>query len=134
LLPVHPAILLKFGMFNYLWNNFHTSFKPGDGARLSASQASFNDCEDNDDDRDYDPFESEDEEVAGEAEEVVVEDESVDSVSDDNEVGKEVWYQPIKAFVEHVNKISKRLCINPGWTLSLDEMMKKFKGRSGETH
>jgi Transposase IS4 len=32
-----------------------------------------------------------------------------------------------------VNKVSKKLCAHPGWTLSLDEMMKKFKGRSSET-
>jgi hypothetical protein len=43
------------------------------------------------------------------------------------------WFGPVEAFVEHINNVSQKLCKHPGKTLSLDEMLKKFKGRSAQT-
>ena len=45
----------------------------------------------------------------------------------------EVWYAKAKLFLDHVNDFSRTVCEHPGFNLSLDEMMKLFKGRSSMT-
>ncbi len=45
-----------------------------------------------------------------------------------------VWYHKVEGFVTWTNNISRRICRHPGSTLAIDEMMKKFKGRSKDTH
>jgi hypothetical protein len=58
-----------------------------------------------------------------------------EEVQEDN-VEREVdgrWYAKAAPLIDHVNKISRTLCKHPGFAVSIDEMMKKFKGRSGQT-
>ena len=43
------------------------------------------------------------------------------------------WYSKASYLVDHVNKVSRRLCRHPGFALAIDEMMKRFKGRSPQT-
>jgi hypothetical protein len=44
------------------------------------------------------------------------------------------WVDTVSDFMSHVNKVSKTLCKHPSWNVSIDEMMKKFKGRDAQTH
>jgi hypothetical protein len=42
-----------------------------------------------------------------------------------------IWYSSIiQGFIDHVNNVSQKLCRHPGWKVSIDEMLRKFKGRS----
>jgi hypothetical protein len=43
------------------------------------------------------------------------------------------WYTFIQEIIEHVNKISQKLCKHPGWILALDEMLRKLMGCSAQT-
>ena len=42
----------------------------------------------------------------------------------------EKWYKKAALILDHVNEFSKTVCVYPGFNLSIDEMMKLFKGRS----
>ena len=44
-----------------------------------------------------------------------------------------VWYEKAKPLLDHVNQQSKKHCLYPGFCISIDEQMKKFKGRSAQT-
>ena len=44
------------------------------------------------------------------------------------------WYMKAAPVVEHFVEVSQRLCEHLGYALSVDEMMKLFKGRSKQTH
>lgn len=57
-------------------------------------------------------------------------DEEIEPVSPE----QQPWYSKVKPLLDHVNQLSKRLCRHPGFALSVDEMMRKFKGRSMQTH
>ena len=64
-------------------------------------------------------------------------DESIDTdtdVDDDDGRDVELWYQRAKLFLDRVNKFSRSYCRHPGFCLSIDEMMKLFKGRSKQTY
>ncbi|KAG7340642.1 transposase IS4 [Nitzschia inconspicua] len=95
---------------------FHTSFQPTDLDDI------INDGADEADDSFFD------EETVDEQEEHLEDVEQADEVEMPN------WYHKIQGFVDHINAVSKRLCKNPGSVLSIDEMMKRFKGRSNQTH
>jgi Transposase IS4 len=43
------------------------------------------------------------------------------------------WYTAVKGFLRHVNTVSKNICKVPGTILSLDEMLRLFKGESANT-
>src|SRR5210317_2027807 len=45
----------------------------------------------------------------------------------------EVWYHKAKPVLDHVESVSQKFCIHPGFCISIDEQMKKFKGRSAQT-
>jgi preprotein translocase subunit Sss1 len=46
-----------------------------------------------------------------------------------------IWYSSIiQGFIDHVNNVSQKLCRHPGWKVSIDEMLRKFKGRSAQTY
>ena len=72
-------------------------------------------------------------------EDMLEEDFSVEAVEEQDEDEEQdrqkeyKWYHKAAPLVEHVNQTSKRICIRPSSRLSIDEMMKKFKGRSGQT-
>jgi hypothetical protein len=51
--------------------------------------------------------------------------------SDDS--GRHEWYSLMKPILNHINAMSKRLLWIPGLILSLDEMLRRFKGRSAMT-
>lgn len=111
--PKHKTILLTNSMFNYLWRNFHTSFVQDDSADEIIAEL----------DEGYDYVEEQEESPEPEEEElepVVV------------PIGK--WYEKVEGFLNHINKVSKLICRRPGSHLAIDEMMKKFKGRSSQTH
>jgi hypothetical protein len=44
------------------------------------------------------------------------------------------WFAKAAPLVDHLNAASKRVCRHPGFTCAIDEQMKKFKGRSSQTH
>ena len=123
-LPVHHVLKLSRKRFDYIWRNVHTSFKPNSPL-----------------DEGNDAANSDAEELLEDVQVVVVN----DGVDEDDEVDEEgeeeallntpapLWYDTIKGFIYHVRKVSKELCKHPGWVLSLDEMLKKFKGRSAMT-
>ena len=85
--------------------------------------------------------EVDDGELIGEEEDVV----EVETVNNDTpeeeqepptleEVKKnEKWYKKASLILNHVNKFSKTVCIYPGFNLSIDEIIKLFKGRSFQT-
>ena len=52
----------------------------------------------------------------------------------DDDRGVNLWYQKVKKFLDHINKISKKCCTHPGFALSINKMMKLFKGRSNITY
>ena len=55
------------------------------------------------------------------------EDEEEDN--DDEEEEEDLdWYEKAKLLLEHVNELSKEMCLYPGTLLSIDKMMKLFKG------
>ena len=59
-----------------------------------------------------------------------------DSSSDEDEEVAPVderWYKKATYIVNHVNRISKKLCVWPSFALAIDEMLKKFKGRCIQT-
>lgn len=77
--------------------------------------------EENDDDND--PLEEDESDIEDAPEE--------DTPQENTEA---VWYQKARLIADHVSAVSRRLCVRPGSRLSIDEMMKLFKGRSGQTH
>ena len=63
------------------------------------------------------------------------EEEQDDSNDDEEEEEEDTdWYAKAKRMLDHVNALSKEMCLYPGTALSIDEMMKLFKGRSVMTH
>lgn len=117
-LPSHPLIRINKTMFDYLWVYFHTSYHENDDD---------DEILDDDDGGDDDGGFSNDDESN---------DDDTDSADERNgnvPVEDPVWFEAIKGFVDHVNKVSKKLCKHPGWMLSIDEMLRKFKGRSSQT-
>jgi len=58
---------------------------------------------------------------------------------DDNETDAEippqpVWYEQVRAFLEHVCKVNAKICKHPSNRISIDEMLRKFLGRSAQTY
>ena len=52
----------------------------------------------------------------------------------DDEVEQEKWHYKAKFRMDWVNKSAQRYYVHPGFTISIDEMMKLFKDRSNMTH
>jgi hypothetical protein len=109
--PTHPAVKISFSLFNYLWKFFHISH-----------QTSYLQEGDEVDEEEDDKEELEEE---GEAISIIPEDE--EDVGAGKDPATEIWYSKVKGFVDHVNDVSKQLCRNPGSTLAIDEMTKRFK-------
>ena len=75
-------------------------------------------------------------EPEGETEENQENEEGVDDVSNEGDSVEQVdtrWYAKAAPFIDQVNKVSQQLCKWPGFSLSIDEQMKRFKGRSAQT-
>lgn len=109
--PVHPTVKLTGQMFQYIWRHFHITFESEEqGAAQPAAQEEI----ESDDERDEDAF--------------VDVNEEEDAPIDDG------WFAKAAPLVEHVNTVLQRICWHPGFALSIDEMMRLFKGRSIQTH
>jgi hypothetical protein len=117
ILPIHHAIKLSLKRFEYMWRNFHTSYKAGNNGEDIMDDNVEDDVDDSDltDTVEHPPLE------AGEDEDTIP-------------VDLPQWVDTVSDFMSHVNKVSKTLCKHPSWNVSIDEMMKKFKGRSAQTH
>jgi len=118
--PVHPvAQNLTRDMYQYIWRNFHAERRNHVPPEEEVDEA-INEEEDGTEDV------NEDEEDDTEEED---EDEEDEEVEHDTR-----WYAKVSTFYDHVVRVSKKICTRPGSKLSLDEMMKLFKGRSRQTH
>jgi hypothetical protein len=135
MLPQHTAIYLSKSMFDYLWRNFHVSFAPNDEEFLEPEPTAvpeeeiqeeviielINDMMLEDMDMDIDNEEEKQQETQQEGE-------------DEQEAPPhQAWYSTITSFIDHVNRISQKLCKHPGWQVAIDEMLRMFKGKSVET-
>ena len=107
---LHSVVVhMKRDRFEYLWKNIHMTEVEGPDL--------INELID------------EDEESLDEVEEEEIDD-------DDDTVGNPeavTWFSKAEPLMEQVRKVTKVLCKYPGFACSIDEMMKLFKGRSGQT-
>jgi len=77
----------------------------------------------------------EEEEQDDDDNEKIVEEEEEEMIDEDDEAADlPEWLSKVKLLVNHTNSVSKLHCKHPGVYLSIDEMMKLFKGRSLMTH
>ena len=116
----HPALTITRARFEYVWRNLHLLGGVPD---------------DQDEELDVDEEEEMDiEEVVEmepeDTEETNPSDELVDDTPEETDTR---WYKKCAPFLDHVVCTSRNICTKPGSTLSIDEMMKRFKGRSGQT-
>ena len=63
-----------------------------------------------------------------------VDGETINEENEDDEVEQEKWYYRANFMLDWVNKFSRSYCVHPGFAISIDEMMKLFKGCSNMTH
>jgi hypothetical protein len=119
-LPAHHATLLNKTPFEYLWWCFHTSYSSGGAPDETTGVA----------EEEEEFFEEEPQE----------EEDGIEFAGDDVDVKEEedtpppTWYASIQGLIDHVNNASQKLCKHPGWKVSIDEMFRKFKGRSAQTY
>ena len=135
--------------FLYIWRNIH--LEEIEPTSLSTKE-DFDDIEEEDDGnieptpakmthQEYDEEQREHWEHDDDSEEQANnDDEHYDTSSDydtdtehKDERNVDLWYQKVKIFLDHVNKISQKCCKHPSFALSINEMMKLFKGRSNMT-
>ena len=141
----------RFGRdrFKYFWRNIHLDCKPDPGNKKFNADVDENDDgsivpedEEEDDDKDDEEDLTEDKKLKKEREQQI-KDTYVSTLSDgeDNSLidyntdcndndGRDVdlWYQRAKLFLDQVNKFIRMYCKHPGFALSIDEIMKLFKG------
>ncbi|KAG7364661.1 transposase IS4 [Nitzschia inconspicua] len=110
-LPNHPAIQLDRSRFDYLWHFFHTSYTAGAPVDTVANEDS-------------------DEEILRWQYDLEEDEEDEDLLSQiyNVEEAKPSWYSSVEEFIDHVNKTSQKLCKNPSWQNSNDEILKTFHG------
>ena len=80
------------------------------------------------------PEKEENDEMSNDNDDDSVDDETINEEDDDFEAKQEKWYAKAKFMLDWVNKFSRTHCVHPGFAISIDEMMKLFKGRSNMTH
>ena len=56
-----------------------------------------------------------------------------DNEFDNKRYIRQGWYAKAKLFLDHVNTFRRTVCDHPRFNLSLDKMMKLFKGQSSMT-
>ena len=114
-----PCLSMTRSRFEYIWRNIHLV-----GAMPEA------DDENLDIDEDKDECIDEPEDIIEEVEPPPnCEEEEREDVAEEYDLK---WYEKSRLFLEHLTSISARICIRPGSRLSADEMMKRYKGRSGQ--
>ena len=142
-MPSHP-IVKEFGMtrrrYEFIWRHFHPSFDLAEEESLEEDEEEEQESgETNDEDMitigleriqldegNHDSTNQENEDSGTTSEDQVSEDVSSNK--------KKVWYEKLTWVIDHVRDISKEFVFVLGTTLSLDEMMIRFFGRSLETH
>ena len=126
--PTHPvAQNISRDMFHYIWRYIH--FKGGGHGR-DAEMEEVNEDGDEESIGELD-YVAEDEDEAEDEEEDEQEQEAAAANQEQEDLS---WYHKVSPFLEHVIRVSQKLCVRPGSKTSLDEMMKGFKGRSPQTH
>ena len=79
-------------------------------------------------------FKSEDAEDETETEDAEDETDDNDAVRDPVTARRvERWAKKVAPFLDLLRDASRKICVRPAWTCSIDEMMSRFKGRSSET-
>jgi hypothetical protein len=125
--PTHPTCLtLTRRRFEYIWRYLH----------LTEQDVLIE--EDIEVDEEVEGIDRLDGEANDDEDEEILEDPSADPqdgwiVSDMYAIIDERWYGKVGILIDHVNKVSQLLCKHPGSVCSIDEMMKRFKGRSSQT-
>ena len=135
--------------FEYIWRNIHLDCQPDPGHEKFDADVDENDDgsivpeeEEEDDDKNDEEDLTEDEKLKKEREQRIKDtyvatksddddDVSIDyntDINDNDSRNVELWYQRAKLFLDRVNKFSRTYCKHPGFALSIDEMMKLFKG------
>jgi hypothetical protein len=118
--PVHPpAQNISRDMFMCIWRNLHFL-----GAMTEPDEE-----DDIDEEEEEDAIDNTEEEE--EEEEGVTDNEELEDVPVENDTR---WYSKVGKFLDFIGEVSRKLCLRPGSVVSIDEMMKLFKGRSGQTH
>jgi hypothetical protein len=125
-LPVHPVIMLKKTRFDCLWRWFHTSHSSG-----GAPDETTGVTEEEEEFFEEEPQETEDG-IDFAADDLYYEEEEEEE--EEEEAPSPTRYASIQGFIDHVNNTSQKLCKHPGWKVSIDEMLRKFKGRSAQTY
>ena len=86
------------------------------------------------DDKEPAAEEEDDNEMSNNNNDDKVDDETINKHDDDNQVEQKKWYYKTKFMMDQVNKISRRHCVHPGFAISIDKIMKLFKGCLNMTH
>ena len=134
-MPKHP-IVSQFGLtrdrFNFIWRNFHIA---------ESDDTEGDEVEDNDDEEEdlvdigFERIQREQEQQEGEDDDGSEEDDGNESSNvSETSTKKTVWYEKVQFLIDHVRDVSLSLIYVLGTIMSLDEMMIRFFGRSGETH
>eukprot|EP00977_Amphora_coffeiformis_P020704 scaffold8426_cov99-Amphora_coffeaeformis.AAC.1 len=117
-----PCLTLSRDRFDYIWRNFH----------LVGGTIIPDDDVDSDDESEEDVADTD-----GTSDNEQEEDEVEVEVSTGNEyegrVEDTVWYKKVEPFLSHMLAVTQRVCVRPGSRVSIDEMMKRFKGRALDT-
>lgn len=116
--PQHSIVQsLSRTRFEYIWRNIHL---------VASTEVD----EEADVDEDADAEDTDDEAPPNNKED----DEDNNDAVDEERPADTRWYKKVASFFDHIMKVSKIICKRPGTICSIDEMMKRFKGRSGQTH
>jgi hypothetical protein len=123
-LPAHHAILLNKTRFEYLLRWFHSSYlSRGADETTGVTEAEEEFFEEAPEEGGKDMMEFADVVTDGD-------DNGDDEDEDEEEAPPPTWYALVQGFIDYVNNVSQKLCRHPGWKVSIDEMLRKFKGRS----
>jgi hypothetical protein len=135
--------------FEYLWRNISLSNDGDDDEDIDNSisdeadgefvddhdyAAHNNDSSDDDDSSDEEEEEEEEEDDDNNNNNNADGSFDYDTVVDDDDDDDESWYKKASFMIDWTNKFSRMYCVHPGFAISIDEMMKLFKGRSNMTH
>ena len=121
--PMHPICgHLSRDKFEYIWRNIHLTDVEVDlmvDEELAESETS-NSAN-----------------GTTEEEEEIIDADQADEAEEEQDESADIderWYAKAAPIVDHMNKISQKICRHPGFCCAVDEQMKRFKGRSRDTH
>ena len=115
--PLHPVVQsMTQDCYKYVWKNI-----------------SFVKVEELDEEREIDKESDSDKYSDGKEEEEEDKEEEEEEPTA-RTVDEASWYNKVAPLMDKVLQVSRALCKHPGTKLSINEMMKLFKGRSAQTH